>query len=112
MAMAGRAIPTKALNCLCTNLTGTLHGFTVLRVSKATMTLAGTADLALLTNMDSPYSLLNTNRKQFLVLRKREQGFVLGEQSHHLLHRNTNVNKEADVENGVYDRPSSLGDAI
>lgn len=71
------AVQTNALKRSGSHSTVRLIGYTALKILKALMALAETANLARLSNFVFPFILFNPEMIRFIVLRKLEQGFAL-----------------------------------
>lgn len=74
IVMIEKAIQKQALKCTRLFITETLNSFTFQKISKAWKALAKTANLAPLANLVSLYVLFDLEKKQYIVLSKREQG--------------------------------------
>lgn len=106
MAMVENDIQVKALKYSRSYFMWSLLMYTVQKLLIACTALAEAANLAPLKKLVSPSILFDLEKKQFLVLRKKEQRFSTREQSQHLLLGKGAVKNEVDMDNRMWDRSS------
>lgn len=82
------------------------------KLSKASAAIAEDANLAPFTSFVIPYILFQLEKKTFLELNIREQGWAPREQLPLLLNEKDDVNDEAEVKNVIWNMPSLFDAAL